>query len=149
MLQLMVGWPVCLGVKPHLGWVCWCGEPSLMGGQVCHLQLLLALTSTVILGSESCGTYSHILLSQVWDSPNLEDQVPIYISPRDRMAQLYPQALGSLFVTSNDSQGYSGCVQTCLHMGFLLQLLTCPTYDISAQTAQKTPFLRRCLWATA
>jgi hypothetical protein len=31
------------------------------------------------------------------DSPNLEGQVPVIISPRNRVAQLYPRALGSLF----------------------------------------------------
>jgi hypothetical protein len=55
--------------------------------------------------SESSGTNDHILLSQIHDSLNLEDQVPIFISPRKRVAQSYPQALGSLFVASYDSQG--------------------------------------------
>jgi hypothetical protein len=32
----------------------------------------------------------------IWDSPNLEGQVPVFISPRNRMAQLYPRALGCL-----------------------------------------------------
>jgi hypothetical protein len=31
--------------------------------------------------------------------------VPVFISPRNRVAQLYPRTLGSLFVTSYDSQG--------------------------------------------
>jgi hypothetical protein len=30
-----------------------------------------------------------------WDSPNLQAEVPVIISPRSRVAQLYPQALGS------------------------------------------------------
>jgi hypothetical protein len=51
-------------------------------------------------------THDHILLSQIRDSPNLEDQVPVFISPRNRMTRLYPQVLGSLFVASYDSQGY-------------------------------------------
>jgi hypothetical protein len=34
-------------------------------------------------------------------------KVPVFISPRNRVAQLYPQTLGSLFVASYDSQGYS------------------------------------------
>jgi hypothetical protein len=38
------------------------------------------------------------------DSPNLEGQVPLFISPRNRVAQLYPRALGSLSVASYDSQ---------------------------------------------
>jgi hypothetical protein len=32
--------------------------------------------------------------------PNLEGQVPVFISPRTRVARLYPQALGSFFVAS-------------------------------------------------
>jgi hypothetical protein len=48
----------------------------------------------------------------IWDSPNLEGQVPVFISPRNRVAQLYPRALGSLFVTSYDSQGYGGVILT-------------------------------------
>jgi hypothetical protein len=86
--------------------------------QVCCLQLLLFLASTVILRSESWGTRDHILLSQIRDSTNLKVQVPLFISPRNRVAQLYPQALGSLFVASYDSQGYGGGIQTRLHTGF-------------------------------
>jgi hypothetical protein len=47
-------------------------------------------------------------------SSNLEDQVPVFISPRNRVAQLHPQALGSLFVASFDSQGYGGGIRTHL-----------------------------------
>jgi hypothetical protein len=36
----------------------------------------------VILRSESCGTHDHILLSQNRDSPNLDGQVLVFISPR-------------------------------------------------------------------
>jgi hypothetical protein len=43
-----------------------------------------------ILGSESRRTHDRISLSQIRDSPNLEDQVPVLISPRNRVAQLYP-----------------------------------------------------------
>jgi hypothetical protein len=35
----------------------------------------------------------------------MEGQVPLFISPRNRVAQLYPQALGSLSFASYDSQG--------------------------------------------
>jgi hypothetical protein len=73
---------------------------SLTRRRVCRLQLLLVLASAVILRSESSGTHDHILLSQIRDSPNLEGQVPVFICPRNRVAQLYPQALGSLFVAS-------------------------------------------------
>jgi hypothetical protein len=52
--------------------------------------------------------------------PHLEDQAPVFISPRDRVAQLYPQALGSHFVASYDSQGYGGGIRTRLHTGMYL-----------------------------
>jgi hypothetical protein len=67
---------------------------------VCCLQLLLALASAVILRSVYRGTHDYIFLSQIRDSPNLEGQVPVFISPKNRVAQLYPQQLGSLFVAS-------------------------------------------------
>jgi hypothetical protein len=89
---------------------------SLTTGWVCRLQLLLVLASAVILMSESRGTDDHILLSQIRDSPNLEGQVSI--SPRERVAQLYPQALGSLSVTPYDSQGYGGIIRPRLHTDF-------------------------------
>jgi hypothetical protein len=61
---------------------------SLTRGWVCRLQLLLVIASAVILRSESRGTHDHILLSQIRHSPNLEGQIPIFISPRRRVARL-------------------------------------------------------------
>jgi hypothetical protein len=69
-------------------------------GWVCSLQLLLAPSSAVILRSDFHRTRDHILLSQIRDFPNLEGQVPVFISPSIRMAQLYPEALGSFFIAS-------------------------------------------------
>jgi hypothetical protein len=57
-------------------------------------------------------THDRILPSQIQDFPNLEGQVPIFISPRNRVVQLHPQALGSLSITSCDSQGYGGYIRT-------------------------------------
>jgi hypothetical protein len=91
-----------------------------MRERVCRLQLLLALASAVILGPKSRGTHDHILLSQIRDSPNVEGQVLVFIFPRNRVAQLYSQALGPLSVTSYDSQGYGGGIQNRLHTGMVL-----------------------------
>jgi hypothetical protein len=126
MLRQTVSRQGCLGVK-HTSWVrdqisitvrelqvCWCRAPSLTKGWVCHLQLLLVLTNAVILGSESRETHDHILLSQSRDSPNLDGQVLVVTSDRNRVAQLYHQALGSLFVAFYDSQGCGGGIRTCL-----------------------------------
>jgi hypothetical protein len=51
----------------------------------------------------------------IWDSPNLEGQVPVFISPRNKVAQLYPRALGSIVVVSYDSQGYGRGILTRLY----------------------------------
>jgi hypothetical protein len=80
---------------------------------------MLGLANAVIVRSECRGTHDHILLSQIRHSPNLEGQVPVFISPRNRVVQLYPQALGSLFVASYDSQGYGGGIRPRLHKGVI------------------------------
>jgi hypothetical protein len=61
------------------------------------------------LNGPSCAEPVIIIYCLVWDppSPNLADQLIVFISPRNRVAQLYPRALGSLYVASCDSQGYS------------------------------------------
>jgi hypothetical protein len=99
----------------------WCHSPyvttSLARGWVYSLQLLLVLTSSVILRSYACRTCDHILLSQIRNSPNLECQVPVFIAPRNRVAQLYLQVQGSHFIASYNSQGYGGGIRRRFHMG--------------------------------
>jgi hypothetical protein len=91
---------------------------SLPRGWVCGLQLLV-LASTVTFRSEWGGTHDHVLLSQNRYSPNLEGKVPVFISPRNRAAQLYPHAPGSLSVASYDWHDYGG-VRARLHNQLVL-----------------------------
>jgi hypothetical protein len=46
----------------------------------CNLRLLLGFSSALCLGSESRGTHDYTLLSQLWGSPNLEGQIPVFVT---------------------------------------------------------------------
>jgi hypothetical protein len=76
--------------------VCYFVAPSPTRGWVCNLLLLLVLSSTVPPGLSPTGLKTIFYCPNSWDSPNLEGQVPVFISPRNRVAQIYPRALGSL-----------------------------------------------------
>jgi hypothetical protein len=47
-------------------------------------------------------------------NPNVEDHIFVFMSSSDRVAQLHPQAPGSLFVAFYDSQGYGRGILTRL-----------------------------------
>jgi hypothetical protein len=49
-----------------------------------------------------------VLYCLIKDSANLKGQVPLFTSPRNRVAQLYPRALSDLLVASYDLQGCGG-----------------------------------------
>jgi hypothetical protein len=84
-----------------------------------------------------------IFYRHIQDSLNLEGQVPVFISPRNRVAQLYPRALGSIFVASYDSQGYGGGILTRLHTG----LQTKWNYKKNYSSTSHRLFLPICLWS--
>jgi hypothetical protein len=86
-------------------WVCNFVAPCLTRRRVCNLlyNCFWALPEQSLL-CRSPAELTAIFYSLIWDSPNLEGQVPVFISPRNRVAQLYPRALGSLCVASYDSQ---------------------------------------------
>jgi hypothetical protein len=82
---------------------CFCGAPSLKK----RTGLQFAVQS---LNGPSRAEAVTILYCLIWDSPNLEGQVPVFIFPRNRVAQLlvYPgHWVLSIYVASYDSQGYS------------------------------------------
>jgi hypothetical protein len=77
--------------------ICYFVAPSLTRGRVCNLlyNCFWALPEQSLL-DRSPSELTTIFYCLIWDSPNLEGQVPVFISPRNRMVQLYPRALGSL-----------------------------------------------------
>jgi hypothetical protein len=101
------------GILPHLHtgiliWV-WVILRS-VGQSVLEQSTHLGLTTRFLLLSDHCGFFiwgalsdertglsftmyniQYILLSQIWD------QVPVFISPRNKVTRLYPQALGMEF----------------------------------------------------
>jgi hypothetical protein len=86
-------------------------KSSLTRRLVCRLQLLLALASAVVLGPSSAGLMTIFYCLRL-DSSKLEGQVPVFIPPKKRVAQLYTQVPGSLLVASYTSQGYGGGIRT-------------------------------------
>jgi hypothetical protein len=81
-------------------------EPSLTRGCVCNLllQLLLDLARAITLESKSDISHNHILLSHLRLLQSRGPGYRIYI-PQEQGGPVIPQALGSLFVVSYDSQG--------------------------------------------
>jgi hypothetical protein len=142
-LRPTVSWSNCLGIEVPSGvhdhnfvfcWklcVSWYSAPSLTRGWVCNLlvKMLLGFARAVTLVSNYRRAHDHISLSQVQDSHNLEGQIPVFISPRNKLAQLSHRKLYSIFVASYDSQGYGRIILTRLR-----------TRNISSISINLSPF---------
>jgi hypothetical protein len=76
--------------------VCYFVAPSLTRVRVCKLLLLLVSSAQSRSGLSPAGLNTIFYCSNPWHSHNLQGQVPVFISARNRVAQIYPRALGSL-----------------------------------------------------
>jgi hypothetical protein len=95
-------------------WVSWCWAPLWReDGSVIYSYHCLWAMPEQSLSGPSPAELKTLFYCLIWDSPNLEGQVPVFISPRNRVAQVYPRALGSY----DDSQGYGGGIIIRLHTG--------------------------------
>jgi hypothetical protein len=83
--------------------------PSLEDSAIFHLVFSSLDLATIF--------FYRVRLSALHPIPNLEYQVSAFMSLSDSVAQLYPQAPGSIFVTFYDSQRYGGGIPTRLHRG--------------------------------
>jgi hypothetical protein len=80
--------------------------------------LLLVLASAVPLGHGPFGIQYHSLLFQFLRLSQPGEPGPWISIPWNRVAQIYPRALGSLSVVSYDSQRYDGGILSLLHTGY-------------------------------
>jgi hypothetical protein len=71
--------------------LCYFIVPSLTRGRVCNLlyNCFWALPEQSLLG-RSPAELTAIFYCLIWDSPNLEGQVPVFISPTNRVASYTP-----------------------------------------------------------
>jgi hypothetical protein len=79
-----------------------------------------------------------------FETLHLEDQVPTFLSLGNRVAQLYPQSLCSLFAASYDSQVYGAGIRHRLHTGKSEISFTIGSYIAPARTEQKTSLPLSC-----
>jgi hypothetical protein len=102
-----------LASNTHLGSMTWfyrcdnllvsqSGEPTLTNTWVCSSQLLLY----------PAGLMTVFLLAQIRESCNLDNQDLVFMSPRNKVVQLYPLAQGFIFIASYKSQGCGGSIGT-------------------------------------
>jgi hypothetical protein len=92
-LRLTVSQPICLGIEYPCGTCDQILFPvRMLLSEICGLQFAVQSLNCPIRAEPIT-----ILYCLIWDSPNLEGQVPVFISPRNRVAQLYSRALGWFF----------------------------------------------------
>jgi hypothetical protein len=117
-------------------------------GSVIYYCCCWASPAQSLSGLSLAGLNTLFHCSSFLDSPILEDQVPVFISLRNRVAQLYPQELGSLFIASYNSQGYGGGILSHLHtrkemqVQVQVQFILRPTVNRSVRLGVGPPLLQ-------
>jgi hypothetical protein len=101
-LRLTVGQSICLGIEHHCGT---CDQILLPVGML--LSEICGLVSVERPlwrddGSAICSEITEWFQSR--RTRNMEGQVPVFISPRNRVAQLHSRALGSLYSSLTTSR---------------------------------------------
>jgi hypothetical protein len=95
-------------------------------------------SSTASSGSKSRVTLHRILPSQIRDSPNLEDHDPIFISPRNRVGQLHPQALGSFPSSPSTRRSMVEVIEPTSIRACRLKTLVLVMYSLGTDSTENT-----------
>jgi hypothetical protein len=107
----------------------------LMWGALSHERTGLVLASAVILGSEFRRSHYHILLSQTRDCSNLQAQVPVFTSPRNR---------GGTGPPFRGSGGRGGIIHSRLYAGNSVTSGSSSLYSPGTDTIENTAPKKTC-----
>jgi hypothetical protein len=113
------------GLRPDF-YFCQAIAGLLMWGALSDERTDLPFTSTIAAGPRQ-RSHSYVRVPRdSWQYFTLSDSRlggpgPRSYIPQEQGGRLYPQALGSLFIASYDSQGYDGGIRTRLHAGIWLK----------------------------
>jgi hypothetical protein len=134
--------------------VCWYGAPSVTVRRVCSFQFLLGIASAVFLESESCWTHENILLSLFLILTQPGGQVHVFISPRNRAAQLYPRATDHMELKLRPTSVGQSVLESGSHLELMASLffciVNCGILDVRCPLWQEDESLiysYNCFWA--
>jgi hypothetical protein len=83
--------------------------PYLTRGRVCNLQC----NHSIVRAAQNTKPYFTVSSET---PPTWRARFPYLYPLKNRVAQLYPRALGSLYISSYDSQGYGEGILTLLYL---------------------------------
>jgi hypothetical protein len=91
----------------------------------------MGLSFTTAAGRRQCShfqvraprTHVHNLVSQIRGSPNLEGQIPVFISPRNRVTRLYPWLQDKVKITLRLTVNQSVSLGVDSHLGLMTRCL--------------------------